>query len=214
MGEIQFSEEELQEIVKAANAYGLKVMAHANSDRAVQVCIRAGVHTVEHGYFLSKDSLLAMADRGIAWIPTLAPLAAQLSGELKKRHTSEALSVIERTLRRQMEMVAYAVGLGVKIGAGSDSGAAGVLHGVGLLQELELFQEAGLGVEEILRAATGTAALILGKQDTLGVVQPGVPAYVILVKGDPFMDIREAGEAAYVIMPRRQPAEMYEVGGS
>lgn len=214
VGEIQFSEEELKEIVKVANAYGLKVMAHANSDQAVQLCIRAGVHTVEHGYFLSKDSLLAMADHGIAWIPTLAPLAAQLSGELRKRHSPDALSVIEKTLKRQMEMVALAVNLGVKVGAGSDAGAPGVLHGLGLLQELELYQEAGLSGEEILRTATGTAGFILGKQNTLGVIQPGNPAHLILVKGDPLVDIRETGEVAYVIMPKCQPEEMYNMGRS
>lgn len=211
IGEIQFSEEELKQIVETADKYGLKVMAHANSEQAVQLCIKAGIHTIEHGYFLSKDSLQAMADRGIAWIPTLVPLAVQLQGKSRKRHSPAVLAVIEKTIKRQLEMVALARDLGVQLGAGSDAGGAGVLHGLGLLQELELYRAAGLSGEEILMSATGTAAYILGKQGCLGIIRAGVPAYLLLVKGDPLKDIRELAEVAYVIKPKHQPVELDRV---
>lgn len=201
VGEVQFTPGELRQIVRVARSCGLRVMAHASSDEAVRSCIAAGVDSIEHGYFLSSESLQAMADQGIAWVPTLIPVAAQLRGKLREVHSPESLVVIEKTYRRQLEMVALAGELGVRLGAGSDAGAAGVLHGYGLLEELQLYQEAGLSREEILLTATRAAASILGRQDRLGVIRPGSPAFLLLVKGDPLKDIADLSGIAYVVKP-------------
>lgn len=201
VGKIQFSLQELEQIVKIAGEHRLKVMAHASSDEAVQLCIGAGVHSIEHGYFISEDSLKEMADRGIAWIPTVVPVAVQ-----NQRVTSQIgkVAVIEHTYRRQLRMIRLAQHLGVLLGVGTDAGAAGVQHGVGYMQELQLYQEAGLTLEETLLAATRNSAQIMGMKDSLGIIAPGRPAYLLLMEGDIFANPGKQFDIKYLIRPQQE----------
>jgi imidazolonepropionase-like amidohydrolase len=182
VGRVQFTLKELEQIVRIAADHGLEVMAHASSDEAVQLCINAGVHSIEHGYFISEDSLKAMADRGIAWVPTVVPVAVQSQG-MDESLTAQT-AVIEHTYRRQLRMIRIAQKLGVILGVGTDAGAVGVQHGTGYLKELQLYQDAGLTEEETLMAATRNGAYIIGMEKSLGIISPGRPAHLLVVEGD------------------------------
>jgi len=201
VGDLQFSQGELAEIVSAAKAVGLRVMAHASSDQAVRLALRAGVDSLEHGYFVSQESLEELARAGIPWVPTLAPVACQVQGALIDRYSPEKREVINKTLFRQQEMVKRAADLGVRIGVGSDAGAVGVPHGLGLLAEMLCLEEAGLTRTEILRAATAGGAAILGLDREIGSVRPGRRACLIAVRGNPLEDLRLLGDPGYMILP-------------
>lgn len=201
VGRIQFSLKELEQIVKTAGDHGLKVMAHASSDEAVQLCIRAGVHSIEHGYFISEDSLKAMADQGIAWIPTVVPVAVQNQG-LDDICAANAV-VVEHTYRRQLRMIRCAQQLGVILGVGTDAGAVGVQHGTGFLKELHLYQEAGLTIEETLLAATRNGAYIIGMEESLGIISPDRPAFLLLVEGDILPIPGKQFHIKYLIRPKQ-----------
>jgi imidazolonepropionase-like amidohydrolase len=199
VGGLQFEEGELEEIVTTARNLGIKVMAHASSDEAVRLAVRAGVNSVEHGYFISRSSLEAMAAAEIPWIPTLVPVASQIRGRLKERYSHEEREVIQKTLLRQQRMVRAAVETGVKLGAGTDAGAGGVLHGKGYLDELLLLEESGLSREEVLRAATSSGSSILGLEKEMGMVRPGCPPYLIAVRGNPLDDLNSLRNVAFMI---------------
>ncbi|MCL6610487.1 MAG: amidohydrolase family protein [Peptococcaceae bacterium] len=201
VGPVQFSEGELAGIVSAARRRGLKVMAHASSDEAVRMAVRAGADSLEHGYFISDQSLELLAGAGIPWVPTLAPVASQARGRHAARHSRQDREVIERTCQRQMRMVKKAAGMGIRIGAGTDAGAAGVRHGEGYMDEILLLEEAGLSREEILRAATSSGASILGLEKEMGMVGPGFRPYLIAVRGNPLDDLRHLANVAYMILP-------------
>jgi len=201
VGSVQFSLKELRRIVRIAADYGLKVMAHASSEQAVRLCIAAGVHSIEHGYFISESSLKAMADQGIAWAPTVVPVAVQS----RSADPTEA-AVIERTYRRQLRMIRLAQRLGVILGVGTDAGASGVRHGTGFWQELQLYREAGLTVEETLLAATKNGARIIGREESLGVIAPGRPAFLLIAEGDPLSPPGKQVRLKYLIRPRQRRA--------
>jgi len=203
VGPIQFSGDDLAGIVRSARGLGIRVMAHASSDEAVRMAVRAGVDSLEHGYFISEDSLEAMAGAGIFWVPTLAPVANQVRGSLADRYSPGEREVIERTFRRQQRMVKKASDLGVPIGVGTDAGATGVLHGRGLLDEITLLEEAGLSREEILRAATSGGASVLGLEKEMGMVRPGMRPYLIAVRGNPLEDLSHLANLEYMILPSR-----------
>jgi imidazolonepropionase-like amidohydrolase len=207
VGDVQFSKEELGRLVTAAHSLGLGVMAHASSDEAARLAVEAGVDSLEHGYFISRSTLERMAALGIHWIPTLAPVANQLHGRLRESHTPEELAVIEKTLRRQLAMVETASGLGVPLGAGSDAGATGVPHGEGLLDELLLMEKAGLGGEEILRAATDSNARVLGLAGEMGRVAPGLPPRLIAVRGNPVCDLSCIRNVEFMILPSKNQSK-------
>jgi imidazolonepropionase-like amidohydrolase len=201
VGKIQFSLKELEQIVKIAGEHGLKVMAHASSDEAVQLCIDAGVHSIEHGYFISEDSLKEMTERGIGWIPTVVPVAVQYQRAMSQIGKA---AVIEHTYRRQLRMIRRAQYLGVLLGVGTDAGAAGVQHGAGYMQELQLYQEAGLTLEETLMAATRNSAEIMGMKDSMGIIAPGRPAYLLLMEGDIFANPGKQFSIKYLIRPQQE----------
>ncbi|MBT9391703.1 amidohydrolase family protein [Hymenobacter sp. NST-14] len=93
--------------------------------------------------------------------------------------------------------------LGGLIGAGTDAPAGAYnLPGGGLHRELALLVEAGLTPAQALYAATGGAARIL-RQPTLGTLQPGQVADVLVVEGNPTQDIRATRAIRHVIQQGR-----------
>jgi len=197
VGPIQFDLPALQKIVQTAGENGLKVMAHANSDEAVRTCLQAGVHSIEHGYFLSRDTLKIMAQKGIYWIPTIVPVANQLKKPYRQRYSKEEHNVIEKTFKRQQEMLCIAREMGVPLGVGTDAGASGVLHGTGFHEELRLYCEAGLSPEAILKAATIEGSRLLGLDSGL---EQGKPPRFTVVAGNPLKDLTVLKTPRYIAL--------------
>ena len=68
---------------------------------------------------------------------------------------------------------------------GTDAGSAGVHHGQALLEEMRLFRAAGLSWEEVIRCATGAGAHLVGLEQEIGTLAPGMPATFVAAKGGP-----------------------------
>ncbi|MCI8597969.1 MAG: amidohydrolase family protein [Lachnospiraceae bacterium] len=130
------SEEEIRTMIKIAHGEGLTVMAHGNGDESVRTAIEAGLDTLEHGNYLSLDTLELLSESETIWIPTFAPIGnLQGCGRFPDRE-------VEKILKCQMEHVKYAFGHGARIGLGSDAGAYLVPHGQGLWDEYEYMRQA------------------------------------------------------------------------
>jgi imidazolonepropionase-like amidohydrolase len=78
---------------------------------------------------------------------------------------------------------------GVPLVAGTDAINPGTAHGASIHHELELLVAAGLTPAEALAAATSVPAALFGLQDR-GQIAPGRRADLVLVEGDPTVDIR------------------------
>ena len=103
----------------------------------------AGVDSVEHGAYLNREALEAMAERKTLWVPTLSTIG-NLRG--KGRFREEA---VEEILESAMENVKVFASLGGILAPGSDAGAWAVPHGGDT--EYTLMHEAlGEGWEAIL----------------------------------------------------------------
>lgn len=198
VGALQYTTGELAALVQGAHDRGLPVMAHASSDAAVAMAVRAGVDTVEHGYFLTRNTLELMAEKGTAWVPTVIPVAAQLRNRAGNGPDRAQRYVIEKTVDRQLAMINEAAALGVTLGVGTDAGAAGVRHGYGYLDEIALYRQAGLSPAQILQCVTVNGARILGLD--WGRIEAGRPAALIAVEGDPLREINALRNVQYVIV--------------
>ncbi len=171
----QWSFVELSEIVRMAAAVGKKVMVHVNSDKACREAVKAGVHSLEHGYFIAPETLKMMAEKGVYWAPTVAAMANQ-SRDPDNRFSAAQLAVIERNYKRHMEMIRFAHENGVKLTIGTDSGSYNVPHGSSFLREMEIFAEAGIPVTEVWRIATRNGWELLDlKGDSLLALDQGLP---------------------------------------
>ncbi|MCR6544435.1 amidohydrolase family protein [Dehalobacterium formicoaceticum] len=201
VGPLHFSLAELQELVEESHTLGLKVMAHVNSVEGVARAVDAGVDSVEHGYFISDTSLELMEKKGIAWVPTIIPVAAQTREPCAKAHDWEGLHVIEKTYLRHMTQVKKAASLGVPLGVGTDAGAIGAPHGSSYYEEIALYHAAGLSHTEILKAAIFTGAKIIGLDPNWGRMEPGSPAYLIAVQGNPLQDLSSLKRVERIVIP-------------
>lgn len=176
VGSPQFSAEDLRHLVTLAQNEGLGVMAHANGAEAVTMCLRAGVDSIEHGYFMGPEALKLLAGSGTAWIPTILPLAALAEREPEG---SPRQAMIRRIMARQVEQLAQAGDMSVKLVLGTDAGSPGVAAGPGLGQEMAWWLRAGLGAEDVLAAATVRGADLLGRTKDVGRLRPGNMAFVV-----------------------------------
>ncbi|MDX1660169.1 MAG: amidohydrolase family protein [Gemmatimonadota bacterium] len=95
---------------------------------------------------------------------------------------------------------------GVPILAGSDAGALFTVPGSSLHHELALLVEAGLEPVEALEAATSEAARFLGTADSLGTIEPGKKADLVLLAGDPLEDVRNTRRIRAVWLDGRRVA--------
>jgi predicted NUDIX family NTP pyrophosphohydrolase len=124
---------EIRELVHIAHEEGFAVMAHANGARTVEAAAEAGVDSVEHGAYQDEASLLAMAEQGTVWVPTLSTV-----GNLRGKGRFDEGAVRE-ILAFNRENVAEFVRMGGIVAPGTDAGAWAVPHGS--LTEYELLAE-------------------------------------------------------------------------
>ena len=115
--------EEIRELIHIAHQEGFSVMAHCNGARTVEAAAAAGVDSVEHGAYQDGDSLAAMAENGVVWVPTISTVA-NLRG--KGRFNEEAVQAIFAGAAENLRRFAAMGGL---IAPGSDAGAWAVPHG-------------------------------------------------------------------------------------
>jgi imidazolonepropionase-like amidohydrolase len=176
----QFSPDALKAAVKTADRFGLRTMVHANGRTPVQQTLEAGCHSVEHGFFMGRENLERMADLPVIWVPTVFTMKAYAASlEQGSRRSDTA----RKTLDHQLEQLSRARGLGIATAAGTDCGSLGVHHGKAMKEEIRLFMQAGYTLEEALCCATGNGARLLGLQEELGVIAPGMPATFLVVTG-------------------------------
>jgi imidazolonepropionase-like amidohydrolase len=175
----QFSVAEIQQIVAMAAITGRKVMVHANGKLPVRLALEAGCHSIEHGYFMGRENLQLMAEKGTVLVPTLYAMKA--CSELAD--TAEARKIAARNLAHQLEQVALAREIGVKVALGTDSGSPGVLHGESVAEELKLFVKAGYSLAGAIHCATAAGAELLGVD--AGLLTAGRPAHFLVARGTP-----------------------------
>ena len=183
VGPVQFNEQEMAFIVSTARKHGLPVMVHASSDRAIQVAVGAGAHTIEHGYYVTDESLKRMADKRVAWVPTVAPMAA-LAERFAAGGEGKKADIARQAVEQQLSMMARAHAYGVTLGVGTDAGSPGVSWDKGYYEELMFFEKAGLPPHAILESATKNGASLLGLSHELGTIEVGKQPCWLAVKPD------------------------------
>lgn len=99
---------------------------------------------------------------------------------------------------------------GVPVLPGTD-----MMPGVALHRELELYVQAGIPAPEVLTLATLGAARVMGMDNELGSIESGKLADLILVDGDPTIEISDIRRVVTVIKDGRvyDPAAIYRALG-
>jgi imidazolonepropionase-like amidohydrolase len=109
-------------------------------------------------------------------------------------------SVNRALLQKSFEVVGQMQADGVRILAGTDTGAPFLFPGFALHDELALLVQAGLTPLQALQAATRSPAEFLGKLGTEGTVEPGKIANLLLLDADPLDDIYNTARIRAVVL--------------
>jgi len=180
----QFQPDEIGEMVAEAAAAGTYVMAHAQSAEGIKNALRAGARSIEHGVFLDDEALDLMAEAGAWLVPTLMAPAGVLEAAARgDRMPDQILRKSQEVLEAHRASFRRAVAAGVRIAMGTDSGVTP--HGRNL-RELGLMAEAGMAPAAVLHATTLSAARLMRLDETLGSLEKGKLADIVVINGDAF----------------------------
>ncbi len=173
VGPSQWAVEELREFVEEAHGRGISVMAHASGEEGISIAVGGGVDSIEHGYYMTTRHLELMREKGIAWVPTVAPIGNVLKYPTE-RYSSHEIETLKRILEAQLVKIYEAYRLNVRLGVGTDAGAYRVPHAESLYDELDWMIQAGIPKLEVYRMATYENARIFGNPE-LGTLDVGTP---------------------------------------
>ena len=192
-----YSETELRAIVTEAGTAGVPVAAHAHGDDGARAAVAAGVRSIEHGTYISPETLALMVEKGTFLVPTIA-IVRDLTipgGD----YDNAVLNIRGRhMLPRVREMARNAHEIGVKIVAATDTGY-GSESTTTLAHELLELVGIGMTPAEALRAATTTAAELFGLTGQVGAIVPGLEADLIVLERNPLDDIGVVQDVLMVV---------------
>lgn len=190
---------ELQAVVSEAARLHRRVLSHAQNSEAVRRSARAGVASVEHAFLADEAALATLVETGTTLVPTLTVTDVWKNLDGLTAGQRERQGEIERLHRRSCET---AVRLGVEVATGTDCGVRGVMPDM-LWREIALLHDHGASAMAAIRAATSTAARLLGLEAEVGTIEAGKFADLILVDGDPLVDLKRLERPRLVIQAGR-----------
>lgn len=194
--EPQFTIAEIRTAVEEAAAKRRRVAVHAEGVEGIRNAVAAGIHTLEHGWFLDEESADKMIESGTWWVPTLAlvPLSVKRRGEDKSwaghQMGQEDVkdSEIYRLMQDQIPIWKDAVRRGVKVAMGTDQSHR-LLVGENMVELEFMVNWLGMSPMDVIVASTSRAAECIERPE-LGALAPGKVADVLVVDGNPLDDIR------------------------
>ena len=192
-----YSEAQLRAVVEEATALGIPVLCHAHGDEGARAAVLAGVASIEHGTFLTRETLELMKERGTALVPTYTTLidldepGGDYEHPVLTLRADFMLPRMERTMRMAQE-------IGVRLIAGGDTsyGPESVSR-IGV--EVANFVKVGLPPMEAIRGATLYSAELLGIAEDTGAIEPGKEADLIVVVEDPLEHIAAIQDVVAVV---------------
>lgn len=205
-GSSRLSFDELHAVVDEADRAGRPTATHALAPDVFKESIRAGITSVEHGFYLDDEAIRLMCEHGTYYVPTLATLHHILVNA-DRGIAQYLLDMASRGSESHRNSFRMAREAGVRIAAGNDGGSP-FNRANNLASELELMVAAGMTQAEAIVTATRTAAELLRLSHEIGTLEPGKIADVLVVDGNPLENISSLRNVHLVYTAGRQVGAM------
>lgn len=191
-------QDELEQVAREAHNAGRRAACHAIGNQGIKNAIRAGIDSIEHGFYLDDEALELALDHGTVLVPTLIAVNQIVNNGKTGAIPDWVVEKAESESGHHRESFGAAVRCGMKIAAGTDAGTPFNPHTY-LAQELALMVDYGLRPMDAIVAATRNAAENLGLAPEVGTLEVGRLADLIVIDGDPTTDITAVGRVRLVM---------------
>jgi imidazolonepropionase-like amidohydrolase len=189
----QMTDEEIAAAVDEAHRLGKKTAAHAHGDLAARAAVKAGIDSIEHGSFLTDETLALMKAKGTYLVPTL--LVGEWITRPERKLPPNIAAKAKAAVSARSDMFHRALKAGVKIAFGTD---AAFSYGI-QAQEFALLTDLGMTPAAALKSAGPAAADLLGLSSQIGTLEKGKEADIVAVPGDPLGDIHATEKVSFVM---------------
>jgi imidazolonepropionase-like amidohydrolase len=190
----QLTPAELSAIMSEAHAWKRKVAAHSHGDLAARQAIDAGVDSIEHGSFLSDETLQLMKEKGVYLVPTR--MASFWTMQSVEHFPPQIADKARSAATASADSFKRALKIGVPVAFGTDSGVSP--HGRNAM-EFGLMVNLGMSPSAALLAGTRDAARLLGVDAETGTLEAGKLADVVAVPGNVLSDIHATEHPSFVM---------------
>jgi imidazolonepropionase-like amidohydrolase len=220
------NEETIAAITQDAHKAGVKVMTHTLTLENAKITVRAGVDSLVHGiqdHNVDDEFIQLIKSKGTGYTATLAvfeprdrtemytglsrvlePAIAQMFRSPQATPAMGANGPRQERWNHLKNNDAKLFENQVLLGNGTDAGMGGTFHGWATLREIQLKTEAGLTPLQAITVATKNSARILGLDKTLGTIEPGKLADLVLIDGKPDEHIEDIYKTARVFQDGKE----------
>jgi imidazolonepropionase-like amidohydrolase len=194
----QMFADEARALVETAHLYGKKVAVHAHGADGIALALKAGADSIEHGTLLDEAGIRLLLRTGAYYVPTLSTVNGynERIAANPNAYAPEVRAKIEWRIKITGKALRKAVPRGVKIAFGTDAGVS--KHGRNA-QEFALMVKHGMTPAAAIKAATASAADLLGLAGEVGTLERGKRADLIAVSGDPLRDVTTLERVQFVM---------------
>jgi imidazolonepropionase-like amidohydrolase len=194
----QMFEDEARAVIETAHMYDKKVAVHAHGADGINLALRLGADSIEHGTLLDEAGIKLFRESGAYYVPTLSTVNGykERLAANPEAYQGTVFDKIQWRIGITGKSLEKAMPAGVRIAFGTDAGVS--LHGRNA-DEFELMVEHGMTPAQAIAAATVNAADLLGLEDEVGALTPGMSADLIAVQGDPLSDVRVLKQVEWVV---------------
>jgi imidazolonepropionase-like amidohydrolase len=190
----QLTTAELEAIMSETHAWKHKVAAHSHGDVAARMAVEAGVDSIEHGSFLTAQTLQLMKEKGVYLVPTrmTQEWVVEKASTYPAKIGAKALAAGAAHDR----MMKDALRIGVKIALGTDAGV--FPHGLNA-REFGALVARGMTPAQALMCSSIGAADLLGIAADVGTLENGKLADIVAVPGNVLDNIRATEQPRFVM---------------
>ena len=175
---------------------GRKIAAHAHGTQGIKNAILAGIDSIEHASLIDDEGIRLAKERGVYLVMYIYNDDYILGKAIEFGLPKENVEKEKMVGRLQRENFERAVKGGAKMAFGTDAGV--YPHGDNAKQFFYMVKY-GLTPAQAIRAATSSAADLIGRAKDVGTVEPGKFADLIAVTADPLQDVRALENVGWVM---------------
>ncbi|WEV37622.1 amidohydrolase family protein [Lactobacillus sp. ESL0677] len=203
MDDPQLSVAEMRAAVEEAHHKGLIVAAHAEGNVGIGNAIKAGVDSIEHGFYVDDDQIDMMLKQGTYLTATVVAdwafptYAVGIMPDWEVKKASDALDDLRKN-------ITHAKNRGVKITLGTDAGTPFNDY-FQTPTELQLLTEQGFTNYEALQTSVHSAQL-MKIDDEYGTLAIGKYADFLVLDENPLTDVKAVAQKDKAVYKKGQRA--------